>query len=39
MPETKTVLIVGGGITGLTTAAYLAKRNVKVVLLEKKGHC
>jgi phytoene dehydrogenase-like protein len=39
MPETRTVLVVGGGITGLTTAAYLAKRNVNVILLEKNPYC
>ncbi|MFA6801547.1 MAG: oleate hydratase, partial [Acholeplasmataceae bacterium] len=30
------VIIVGGGIAGLTAAAYLTKDNKKVLLLEKE---
>lgn len=33
------VCIIGGGITGLTTAYYLSKANVKTVLLEKDKIC
>lgn len=33
------VCIIGGGITGLTTAYYLSKANVKTVLLEKNKIC
>lgn len=33
------VCIVGGGLTGLTTAYYLSKANLKVVLLEKERIC
>ncbi len=29
------ILIIGGGISGLTTAAYLAKNNIPVTLIEK----
>ncbi len=32
------VVVVGGGIGGLTTAALLAKRGVKVCLLERQSH-
>ncbi len=33
------VIVVGGGIAGLTAATYLARRNVKVLLLEKNREC
>lgn len=33
------VCIIGGGLTGLTTAYYLAKTNLKVALLEKTKLC
>lgn len=33
------VCIIGGGITGITTAYYLSKTNLKVVLLEKSKIC
>ncbi len=33
------VCIIGGGITGLTTAYYLSKENVKTVVLEKERIC
>ncbi len=33
------VCIIGGGLTGLTTAYYLSKTNLKVVLLEKSKIC
>lgn len=32
-------LIVGGGIAGLTSAAYLAKKGKKVLLIEKNKEC
>ncbi len=33
------VCIIGGGLTGLTTAYYLSKTNLKVILLEKFRLC
>ena len=33
------VCIIGGGLTGLTTAYYLSKTKMKVVLLEKCELC
>ncbi len=33
------VIIVGGGIAGLTAAAYLAKAGHKTLLCEKESHC
>ena len=33
------VCIIGGGLTGLTTAYYLSKTKMKVVLLEKAKLC
>ncbi|MFT4826712.1 MAG: glycine/D-amino acid oxidase-like deaminating enzyme [Halioglobus sp.] len=36
-PDSTTVVIIGGGIVGVTAALTLAERNVPVVLLEK-GH-
>ena len=32
-------IVVGGGIAGLTAAAYLAKSNQKVLLIEKNDEC
>ncbi|MEP0072534.1 MAG: FAD-binding oxidoreductase [Marinomonas sp.] len=37
LPESTTVVIIGGGIVGVTAALTLAERNIPVVLLEK-GH-
>lgn len=39
MERTDRVVIVGGGISGLTTATSLAKRGVKVLLIEKNDVC
>lgn len=35
----KKVVIVGAGMAGLTAAAYLAKNNIDVLLLEKNDRC
>lgn len=35
----KDVIIVGGGMAGLTAAAYLARAGRSVLLLEKNDHC
>lgn len=35
MPDATTVVIIGGGIVGLTAALTLAERNIPVVVLEK----
>ena len=37
LPDSTTVVIIGGGIVGVTAALTLAERNIPVVLLEK-GH-
>jgi glycine/D-amino acid oxidase-like deaminating enzyme len=37
LPDSTTVVIIGGGIIGVTAALTLAERNIPVVLLEK-GH-
>lgn len=37
LPDSASVVIIGGGIVGLTAALALAERNISVVLLEK-GH-
>jgi len=37
IPPSSKVLVVGGGIVGLTAAAFLAKHGVDVVLVEKRG--
>lgn len=37
--EEADVCIIGGGLTGLSTAYYLSKTNLKVVLLEKVELC
>lgn len=37
LPDSATVVIIGGGIIGVTAALTLAERNIPVVLLEK-GH-
>ena len=37
LPDSTTVVVIGGGIVGVTAALTLAERNVPVVLLEK-GH-
>src|SRR5512145_2685572 len=36
MPETYDLIVVGGGINGLTTAAYLAKAGAKVLVVERR---
>ena len=36
MAEQFETIIIGGGVNGLVTAAYLAKAGVKVLLLEKR---
>ncbi|MCB2210047.1 NAD(P)/FAD-dependent oxidoreductase [bacterium] len=33
------VIVVGGGVSGLTAAAFLAKEDHTVLLLEKEDHC
>lgn len=33
------VIVVGGGINGLTTAAYLGRAGLKVLVLEARGEC
>jgi len=35
LPEASDVVIIGGGIIGVTTALFLARRNISVTLLEK----
>ena len=35
LPESTSVVIIGGGIVGVTAALALAERNISVVLLEK----
>lgn len=35
LPESTTVVVIGGGIVGLTAALTLAERNIPVVVLEK----
>ncbi|MER9171618.1 FAD-binding oxidoreductase [Mesorhizobium australicum] len=35
MPKTSEVVVIGGGIVGVTTALFLARRNISVTLLEK----
>ncbi|RVA52483.1 FAD-binding oxidoreductase [Mesorhizobium sp. M7A.F.Ca.US.001.01.1.1] len=35
LPRTSDVVIIGGGVIGVTTALFLARRNVSVTLLEK----
>ena len=37
--ETVDVCIIGGGLTGLTTAYYLSKTNLKIAVLEKERIC
>lgn len=37
--EEADVCIIGGGLTGLSTAYYLSKTNLRVVLLEKAELC
>jgi phytoene dehydrogenase-like protein len=40
MPESKyNTIIVGGGIAGLTSAAYLSREGQKVLLIEKNKEC
>jgi monoamine oxidase len=38
-PKSADVVIIGGGIIGITTALYLAQQNVAVTVLEKKSCC
>lgn len=35
LPKTSDVVIIGGGVIGVTTALFLARRNISVTLLEK----
>ena len=35
LPKTSEVVIIGGGVIGVTTALFLARRNISVTLLEK----
>jgi len=35
MPQQYDVIVVGGGHNGLVAAAYLAKRRLKVLMLER----
>ncbi|RVC30286.1 FAD-dependent oxidoreductase, partial [Mesorhizobium sp. M7A.F.Ca.CA.004.04.2.1] len=35
LPKTSDVVIIGGGVIGVSTALFLARRNVSVTLLEK----
>jgi glycine/D-amino acid oxidase-like deaminating enzyme len=35
LPKTSEVVIIGGGVIGVTTALFLAQRNIPVTLLEK----
>lgn len=37
--KTADVCIIGGGLTGISTAYYLSKTNLKVILLEKAELC
>jgi glycine/D-amino acid oxidase-like deaminating enzyme len=37
LPERTTVVVIGGGIVGASTALFLARKGVPVVLCEK-GH-
>lgn len=39
MKNNSKIVIVGGGISGLTTATSLAKRGVNVLLIEKNDKC
>jgi len=39
MMETYDAIIVGGGIAGMTSAAYIAKHGARVLLLEKNEKC
>ncbi len=35
LPKASEVVIIGGGVIGVTTALFLARRNISVTLLEK----
>ena len=39
MTQNQKVVIVGAGMAGLNAAAYLAKENYQVLLIDKNDHC
>ena len=38
MPDIFDVIIIGGGLAGLTSAIHLSKHNIKVLLVEKTNY-